>query len=255
MATNMNILRKMIFTALFAALTAVGAWVAVPIGPAPIVLQNFFAMLTGLLLGKVWGLISIAIYLLAGALSLPVFSGGTGGLAKFMGPTGGFLLGYLPAVFVIGLLSEKLRTRGLNFLVALLVSATFGGFFVWKYVLYWGDIITKVRSAGIPNLTLNEYVTALSLFLIGVVAIALTVYLARGTRKSQRRQAFCDIFAMAVGALLLYACGVPWLKYNLGVTWAKALTYGFYPFIPGDMLKIAAAVPVALALRPLLGKR
>jgi len=97
----------MVHAALFAALTAVGAYLFIPIGPVPIVLQNMFVFLAGLLLGSRWGLASVAVYLLAGICGLPVFAGGTGGVGRFLGPTGGFLLGYLPAVFLIGSIAER----------------------------------------------------------------------------------------------------------------------------------------------------
>lgn len=100
-------LRSMVLASLFAALTAVGALIALPIGPVPIVLQNFFIMLMGLLLGPRWGLAGVAAYLLAGALGLPVFAGGTSGLARFAGPTGGYLVGYLPCVALIGWMSMR----------------------------------------------------------------------------------------------------------------------------------------------------
>jgi biotin transport system substrate-specific component len=96
-------LRMNVYASLLAALMAVGAYLAIPIGPVPIVLQNMFVFLAPLLLGRRWGLASVAVYLLAGACGLPVFAGGMGGIGRFVGPTGGFLLGYLPAVFLIGL--------------------------------------------------------------------------------------------------------------------------------------------------------
>lgn len=79
-------LKRMIYASLMAALTAVGAYIAIPIGPVPIVLQNLFALLAGLLLGGRWGVISIAVYLLAGAAGLPVFAGGTAGSASLSAP-------------------------------------------------------------------------------------------------------------------------------------------------------------------------
>ncbi|MCK7505939.1 MAG: biotin transporter BioY [Desulfobacterales bacterium] len=86
----------MVYASLFAALTAVGAYLFVPIGPVPIVLQNMFVFLAGLLLGSRWGLASVAVYLLAGICGLPVFAGGTGGIGRFVGPTGRVSAG-LPA--------------------------------------------------------------------------------------------------------------------------------------------------------------
>ena len=98
---------KITFVALFAALTAAGAFIAIPIGPVPIVLQNLFALLSGLILGPVMGSAAVGLYLLAGILGLPVFAGGTGGLARFAGPTGGFLVGYLLAALSAGIIIGK----------------------------------------------------------------------------------------------------------------------------------------------------
>lgn len=99
-------LKLMIYSALMATLTAVGAYIAIPIGPVPIVLQNLFIMLAGLLLGGRWALISVGVYLLAGVVGLPVFAGGTGGIGKLVGPTGGYLLGFAAAAYWIGTISE-----------------------------------------------------------------------------------------------------------------------------------------------------
>lgn len=168
-------LRSMVYASLMAALTAVGAYIAIPIGPVPIVLQNLFVLLTGLLLGSRWGLISISIYLLAGAFGLPVFAGGTGGIGKFIGPTGGYLIGFAAAAYVIGLIAERGR---------------------------------------------------------GSVVI--------------------DVIAMLVGSLIIYGVGVPWLKVVTSMSMTKALSVGMLPFLIGDALKIAAAIPIARAVRPLI---
>ena len=100
-------LRMTVYASLLAALTAAGAYLAIPIGPVPIVLQNFFVFLSGLLLGSRWGFASISVYILVGACGLPIFSIGRGGIGHIMGPTGGYLIGFLPAVYIIGLISEK----------------------------------------------------------------------------------------------------------------------------------------------------
>jgi len=104
-------LRMMVYASLFAALMAAGAYLAIPIGPVPIVLQNMFVFLAGLILGSRWGAASVAVYLLAGACGLPVFAGGLGGIGRIIGPTGGYLLGYLPTVLVIGLISKRSREK------------------------------------------------------------------------------------------------------------------------------------------------
>jgi biotin transport system substrate-specific component len=113
-------LRMMVYASLLAALTAASALFSIQIGDIPVILYNFFILLMGLLLGARWGTASIAVYLLAGSLGLPVFAGGKGGLAILLGPTGGYLIGFLPAVFIIGFISEKFNQRLLPDILGLL---------------------------------------------------------------------------------------------------------------------------------------
>ncbi len=168
-------LQKLVLASLFAALTAVGAFVAIPICPVPIVLQNLFVMLMGLMLGPRWGLAGVGAYLLAGALGLPVFAGGTGGIGRFVGPTGGYLLGYLPSVAVIGWLGRR-----------------------------------------------------------------------------RRPQRLFDALAVVAGTLVLYLCGISWLKVVTGLDWGKTLMIGMVPFLPGDIAKMIVAVMMVGGLRRML---
>ena len=114
--------------------------IAIPIGPVPIVLQNMVIMLTGLLLGKKWGVASVFIYLISGAVGLPVFAGGIGGIAKFVGPTGGYLIGYLFAVFIIGLISEI----GKNKIVFDIIALICGSFIVYLFGVVWLKFATNM---------------------------------------------------------------------------------------------------------------
>ena len=120
---------KITLVALFAALTAAGAFIAIPIGPVPIVLQNLFALLAGLVLGPLLGGAAVGLYLLAGILSLPVFAGGSGGVARFAGPTGGFLVGYLMAAFTAGLIAGRPRTSTRTPLLRI-ISAVIAGLLI-----------------------------------------------------------------------------------------------------------------------------
>ncbi|WP_341350071.1 biotin transporter BioY [Clostridium akagii] len=99
--------RKIIMIALFAALTAIGSIITIPIGPVPITLQNMFPMLAGLILGSEAGAMSQLIYVLLGIIGLPVFAGGTGGINSVFSPSFGYLLGFILAAFIIGKISEK----------------------------------------------------------------------------------------------------------------------------------------------------
>jgi len=107
---------EMVFASLFAALIAVGAYISVPIpgSPVPIVLQNLFVLLAGLTLGWRWSAAAVGLYLFVGLLGLPVFSGGSGGIAHFLGPTGGYLVGFLVAAPLTGLIANGNRRDPLH---------------------------------------------------------------------------------------------------------------------------------------------
>jgi biotin transport system substrate-specific component len=175
---NSTQLRMTVYASLMAALIAAGSYLAIPIGPVPIVLQNLFIFLSGLLLGRRWGVVSVTVYILVGACGLPIFSIGRGGIGHILGPTGGYLIGYIPAVYLIGIISEKTGHR--------------------------------------------------------------SVY---------------DVIAMICGSIIIYACGITWLKILTGMTFSKTLVVGMFPFLPGDALKIAVAVPIAKAIRPVIHLR
>lgn len=100
---------KITLVALFAALTAAGTFIAVPIpgSPVPVVLQNLFALLAGLLLGPRLGSAAVATYLIVGAIGVPVFAGAKGGFVHFFGPTGGYLIGYLLCAFASGIVAGR----------------------------------------------------------------------------------------------------------------------------------------------------
>lgn len=88
----------------FIIFTALGAFVRLPLPftPVPITLQTFFVLLAGAMLGKKPGALSQAGYLLAGVIGLPVFAAASSGTAALFGPTGGYLLGFVAAGWVVG---------------------------------------------------------------------------------------------------------------------------------------------------------
>lgn len=94
-------LRSLTLTALFAALTAAGAFFKFPLGAAAFSLQFFFTAMAGILLGPGWGAASQAVYVALGLAGLPVFVLG-GGLGYVFQPSFGFLLGLIPAAWIIG---------------------------------------------------------------------------------------------------------------------------------------------------------
>ena len=94
---------------LFAALTAVGAQVSIPIGPVPITLQTFFILLSGMIGGAVIGFLSQLIYVLLGAIGLPVFAGFRGGVVAILGPTGGYIISFPLAALASGFFFHKIQ--------------------------------------------------------------------------------------------------------------------------------------------------
>lgn len=105
-----NHLTLLILTALFAALTAVGAWISIPLPftAVPITLATMLASIAGALLGPWYGALSQIIYLLLGAIGVPVFHNMTGGIGILAGPTGGYLIGYITSALLCGFLMQLL---------------------------------------------------------------------------------------------------------------------------------------------------
>lgn len=118
--------------ALFAALMGAFAFVSFPfpLSPAPVTLQVLGVFLAGIMLGPAWGAGAMVLYLVAGAVGAPVFAGGSAGIGVLLGPTGGYLLSYPLAAFVIGAILHRgfdtrdIKTASLPLLVGALVAGT-----------------------------------------------------------------------------------------------------------------------------------
>ena len=91
----------------FSLLTALAAQIVIPVGPVPITAQTFAVLLTGALLGSRLGSMAMACYLLEGAVGLPFFYGGHGGVGHLFGPTGGYLIAFPAAAFITGAFAEN----------------------------------------------------------------------------------------------------------------------------------------------------
>ena len=89
--------RKMVLSSLFAALITVCAWICIPVPPIAVTLQTFGVLMALGILGGKWGTVSIALYLGLGFVGLPVFAGFGSGMSVLVGPSAGFLWGFLCA--------------------------------------------------------------------------------------------------------------------------------------------------------------
>lgn len=105
--------RNICLIALFSALTSAGAYISIPMIPVPATFQTFFVVISGMLLGAQNGALSQIIYLLVGILGVPVFANFSGGLGVVFGPTGGYLLGFIAASYLIGTLNASFKPKGI----------------------------------------------------------------------------------------------------------------------------------------------
>lgn len=168
---------RLALTALFAALTAIGAWLRIPTPWSAFTLQVLFVFLAGALLGPGYGALSQAVYVGMGLIGLPVFVSG-GGPAYVLQPTFGFLLSYIPAAAVVGRLCRGAETPGFGRIVlacltglaviyavglpymALIVNGYLGGSMGLRDVLWSGMVLflpydaVKIALTGVLARTL-----------------------------------------------------------------------------------------------------
>ncbi len=110
--------------ALFSALTAIGALISIPLPFVPITLQTLFTYMAGALLGGYLGALSQLIYVLIGVVGLPIFAGWKAGIFALVGPTGGYLVGFIPGAFVIGKLAEMRENPSFRWLLICMTAGT-----------------------------------------------------------------------------------------------------------------------------------
>lgn len=161
------------------ALITVCSWISIPT-TIPFTLQTFAVMLAVLLLGGMRGTIAITVYILLGAVGVPVFSGFTGGIARLMGPTGGYIIGFLGTALVMWafekILGKKLWVYITAIILGLVVCYTFGT--VWFIKLYTADDGSKATLA----MALSACVIPYLIPEVIKVVLALTI----GTNKAVR---------------------------------------------------------------------
>ncbi|NLB83501.1 MAG: biotin transporter BioY [Synergistaceae bacterium] len=151
-----NSTHSLILAALFAGLTALGAFLRIPFFPVPFTLQVLLVLLSGLLLGSRTGMVSQGVYILLGLAGLPIFAGG-GGVTYALSPTFGYILSYPFAAWMAGRLS-----RGVNLSLKNLITAALAGLLV-------------IYSFGVSGLYINlnylaeKKVTSIQVLRIGII--------------------------------------------------------------------------------------
>lgn len=117
-------LQDMTLGAVFAIVIAICSFIQLPFGPIPFTLQTFGVCITAGILGLKRGTLSIIIYIILGIIGLPVFRG-AGGIGVLVGPTGGFIMGFIVTAIIIGLVSDKTRNNR-NRVIYIFVSTLLG---------------------------------------------------------------------------------------------------------------------------------
>ena len=157
--------RQIAYSAAFIGLITLGSWISIPCIPVPFTLQTLFVLLTGMVM-KRYAVIPVSLYVILGALGLPLFHNGIAGIGVLMGPTGGYLTGFIAAALITGLAYEH------------------------------------------PS------------------------------------RPIC-ICGLVFATLAIYASGIGWLMFSLGLDFLPALYVGALPFIAGDVIKAGAAYLIA----------
>ena len=163
----------------FSILTAISAQISIPVKPVPFTLQTMIVLLAGAFLGAKNGAYSQLLYLFIGAIGLPVFAhtaDGTMGFARLVGPTGGYLLAFPIAAYIVGYLTEKSQKYSsvvISMFVAELVVILVGSFYL--YAAYLHNIMDALKAGA----------AIFSLWMVIKIFMAATIYF--GVSKKQPR--------------------------------------------------------------------
>ena len=125
---ELSVAKKLALAIGFAGLTGLFAQMRImlPWSPVPVTGQTFAVLLAGVLLGKQWGGLSLAIYAGLGAAGLPWFSSWSGGMGHLAGPTGGYIIGFILAALFLGYFTDTyIRSRSFLSMLALMLFANF----------------------------------------------------------------------------------------------------------------------------------
>ena len=156
--------RIIALSAAFIALITLGSWVSLPFLPVPLTLQTLFVLLSGAVMRR-YAVIPVTLFILLGALGLPVFHNGIAGIGILLGPTGGYMAGFIPAALIVGLAYETNndRVRIIGLAAATLIIYAFG--ITW--LMYSTGIgIAAALVMGVVPFLLGDIVKATAAFLI-----------------------------------------------------------------------------------------
>ena len=173
-------IREMVLVSLFTALTAVGAFISIPMDPVPITLQTLFVLLAGILLGPKLAAISQLLYVILGLMGIPIFAGFTGGLQTIIKPNFGFLIGFIVAAYIIGKISTQ-DYKGITVaaLIGTIVIYLIGlpyMYFILNYVMNMQLSFFEVFKLGALLFIPGDIIKMIISIIVGVKMIRYNLY-------------------------------------------------------------------------------
>ncbi|MDD1724211.1 MAG: biotin transporter BioY [Methanospirillum sp.] len=156
--------RSIAYSAAFIGLIALGGWISVPCIPVPFTLQTLFVLLAGAVM-KRKAVIPVIAFVLLGSLGLPVFHNGMAGPAVLLGPTGGYLIGFIFAALVVGLAYEQ------SSWYMHLIGLTFGTVIIYLFGMGWlmcslGMGVIPAFTAGVLPFAIGDAIKAGAAYMI-----------------------------------------------------------------------------------------
>lgn len=143
--------QDIVLVSMFTALTAIGAFISIPIGPVPITLQTFFVILSGIFLGSKLAALSQILYIVLGLIGTPIFSGFTGGLQSVLKPSFGFIVGFVFAAYISGAIYHSSNRIYSN---KIWISSTIATFIIYLFGLPYMYYILNIVMGS--NLSLKK---------------------------------------------------------------------------------------------------
>lgn len=143
-----------VYTAVFTAIISVLAQISIPLGiVVPFTLQTLGVFLAGALLGCKRGVISVILYILLGAIGMPVFAGFSGGVSVLFGASGGYIVGFVLTALVVGFMTDRLGRK----IWVLVVSMTVGIILCYVFGTVWFVALYNIRGNTMNILTALGY--------------------------------------------------------------------------------------------------
>ncbi len=135
---NKNLTVDISLISVFTAIICICSWISIPFLGIPFSLQTFAVFTCAAVIGAEKSIISVLVYILLGITGLPVFSGFRSGLSVLLGPTGGYLIGFIAAAFIIGITIKILPSYKISKILAMIMGQTVCYFFaaIWYRFVY-----------------------------------------------------------------------------------------------------------------------